>query len=341
MSESKRKSIYYSRENLTGLGESKVQVMEIANSGETSSININGKTIWFKPLSVVAPSGPVKSYLVIEKYGSIPLTTVDLVYGDIDMDALSSDDNLREEYFEKVLTRQNMELITRKYAGTLPMLVTDYYKNQTLTIPQDVAVAVAKAVYGEAHLEARTTVTKVNNDIFGKNKPIERGEPLLKSIFQAATGTPPTTAKKKTSFFDKLMGAYEEEEEREEPKSEITPYEPTTSYTSTQGVLFYRSGSVVLDDRICSKYNYCTKDAETGVKNEVDSFLITGVDENRLQVDADYRKKFVDQVLIPSRLKNARAIPMFPYIGGFTDDGKFENDVELTMAFRELTEGAR
>lgn len=339
MSESKRKSVYYTREDLTGLGESKVQIIEIAGFGSTSSININGKTIWFEPLVVEGATVPVKSYLVIEKFSSIPLTTVDLVYGNIDMDTLCDNEEAREEYFEKVLTRENMELITRKYAGTLPILSTDYFRNQKLTIPQDVAIAVAKAVYGGAHIETRSTTTKINNDMFGREKvEREKQEPLLKSVFKAATGVPPKSKKKK-SFFDKLFESYEDEPE--EQKEIVSYVEPTTSYTSTQGVLFYRSGSVILDDRICSKYNYCTKDAETGIKNEVDSFLITGVDENRMKIDEEYRRKFVEEVLRPSRLKNARNIQMFPYIGGFTDEGKFENDVELTMAFRELTQGAR
>lgn len=342
MSESKRKSVYYNRDDLTGLGESKVQIMEVESSGMTTSMNINGKTIWFEPLTVQSSSGPVKSYLVIEKFGSIPLTTIDLVYGDIDIDTLCDDENARTEYFEKVVTRENMELITRKYAGTLPVLVTDYFKNQKLTMPQDVAIAVAKAVYGSAHIEARKETVQINNDMFGRTRQTEKQEPILKSVFQAATGSPPPKqGKKKKSFFDKLFEAYEEEPE---VTSEITPYvekEEYSTYTSTQGVLFYRSGTVILDDRICSKYNYCTKDAETGIKNEFDSILITGVDENRLRMDTEYRRRFVEEVLRPSRLRNARNVPMFPYIGSFTDEGKFENDVELTMAFRELTQGAR
>lgn len=140
--------------------------------------------------------------------------------------------------------------------------------------------------------------------MFGRTSRTERQEPILKSVFQAATGSPPPKqGKKKKSFFDKLFEAYEEEPE---VTSEITPYvekEEYSTYTSTQGVLFYRSGTVILDDRICSKYNYCTKDAETGIKNEFDSILITGVDENRLRMDTEYRRKFVEEVLRPSRLK--------------------------------------
>lgn len=328
------------------MGESKVQIFEVESPGEVNTININGKNIKFKslPIQKSANSG-VKSYIVIEKYNNLDLTTIDIVYGVLDLELLKKDEKAREDFFEKILTRKNIELITRKYCGVLPILSRDGFGNESLIMDEKVVMAVARSVLDEAYLETRTSEVNINNNMFGNNRKKVTMDDIMGTSKHKAK-----KAEKSSGFFSRIFGKEQSDEEHKEENqttetNNISPYEEERrTYTENKGVLFYRSGVVILGKEKCLKFNYATKDyttknSKTNVeRTETNSFLISEFDEERLKYDDEYRKKFVSEILEPSRLNNARRVNSFPYIGKFVDSGKYESDVEIWAAFSKISE---
>lgn len=122
MSQKMKNSLYYSRDDLTGMGASKVQLSEVETPGETVTMNVDGKLIKLNTADVKEASF-VKPYIIIEKYKNMNLTTIDLLYGDIDIEALRKNENARSNLFEKFLTRENINGIARNYFGFMGVKV--------------------------------------------------------------------------------------------------------------------------------------------------------------------------------------------------------------------------
>ncbi len=317
MSGKKKDALYYSREDLTGMGPSQIQVFEVKNPGQTITLNMNGKLITLKSVNVQGTNYPIKPYVFIERYRNIDLTTVDIIYGNMDIPGLKKDERSRNKLFEEILTRENLELITRKYCGLIPNITTGLYGNSQLRYDQDSMKALAKAVFSSAYLENRQTSIKMNSN-GSKN-----------------------SRSKKRSFWDRIFGSPDGENKEQSSQTSVGDYQGRTTYTRNEGVLFYRTGVVIFNKATYLKFNYATKDNETGVQTEVNSFLISDFNEDRLRTDEKYRKTFVQDVLSPSRLKNARSVEMFPFIGEFTNSGQFQNNIEVWAAFDQLNKGYR
>lgn len=146
------------------------------------------------------------------------------------------------------------------------------------------------------------------------------------------------TSKKKPGFFETVFGKRTKTQEppKEPAQTGLSSYQNGTVYTKNEGVIFVRTGSVIFNNGLFLKFNYLTKDSETGERPKVSSFLMDEFDEKRLEIEDDYRRKFVDRVLVPSRLKNARNVPLFPYVGGFSEIGEFTFDAETWGEFNKI-----
>ena len=234
---------------------------------------------------------------------------------------IKKDSDLRKKLFETLLTRENLELITRKYCGLIPAsITTDPYGRAHYDYDRQSMMLLAKSVFSTAYLENRQTTIQMNNS--------ER------------SGFSKSSTKKGKGLFDRIFGT-SDKSKKDENQNQLGTYNNTTTYTKNEGVLFYRSGVVIFNKSKFLKFNYATKDTETGIQTEVNNFLISDFDEDRLRWDDEYRKNFVKEVLTPSRLKNNRGVPLFPFIGEFTDSGHFQNNIDVWVAFNEITEGYR
>lgn len=116
MSQKMKNSLHYSRDDLTGMGASSLQVSEVETPGETITMNVNGKLIKLNT-AVVREAPFIKPYVVIEKYKNMNLTTIDLLYGDIDIESLRKNEDARNNLFENFLTREKINEISRNYFG--------------------------------------------------------------------------------------------------------------------------------------------------------------------------------------------------------------------------------
>ena len=325
---SNRNSLYYSRESLTGLGTSRIELFEVEKPEQIQTFNIGRNTVRVKPVNVQDRSNLIKSYILIEKYDSLDLTTIDILYGNLDIPAIKKDSYLRKKLFETVLTRENLELITRKYCGLIPAsITTGSYGKTHFDYDKPTLVALVKSIMSSAYIENRQTSIKMNNSS-------KKG-----FSFSDIEGTSGKKGKKR-GLFDRIFGKPSKEDDTALGE-QVGSYQDTTTYTKNEGIIFYRSGVVILGKSQFLKFNYATKDSETGVQTELNSFLISEFDEDRLRWDDTYRKSFVKEVLIPSRLKNARRVSMFPFIGEFTDSGHFQNNIDAFVAFSEIVKGYR
>ena len=164
MSEKKKNALFYSREDLTGRGSSKIQLFELENPGEVNKINIDGKLVILNPVSVQETNRTVKPYVFIESYRNMDLTTVDVIYGNLNINELRKNEPLRKRLFDENLTRENLEIITRKYCGLIPYRVfNDPYGKKDFQMPKDKAPFLAKAIMGSAYVENRQTSINMNN----------------------------------------------------------------------------------------------------------------------------------------------------------------------------------
>ena len=321
MSNKKKNSLYYRRESLIGMGPSQIEVFEVETPGQNLTFNIGKNVVRIKTVNVEGMSNLIKPYIFIEKYESLDLTTIDILYGNLDISAIKKDSDLRKKLFETILTRENLELITRKYCGLIPAsITTDPYGRAHYDYDRQSMMLLAKSVFSTAYLENRQTTIQMNNS--------ER------------SGFSKSSTKKGKGLFDRIFGT-SDKSKKDENQNQLGTYNNMTTYTKNEGVLFYRSGVVIFNKSKFLKFNYATKDTETGIQTEVNNFLISDFDEDRLRWDDEYRKNFVKEVLTPSRLKNNRGVPLFPFIGEFTDSGHFQNNIDVWVAFNEITEGYR
>lgn len=327
MSNKKKNSLYHSRKALTGMGSSHIELFEVENPGQMQTFNVGKNTVRIKPFYVESMPN-LKPYVFIEKYDSLDLTTIDILYGKIDIQALKKDSDLRKRLFETMLTRENVETITRKYCGLIPQsLTTDPYGKIHFNYDKSTVIALARSMSKSAYVENRQTSIRMNNS-GGKGYS-----------FSDLEGAPKKQGKRK-GFFDRIFGGTGKGD-NSTSSSQLGRYQGTTTYTKNEGIIFYRSGVVILGDSQFLKYNYATKDSETGLQTELNSFLVGSLDEDRLRWDDTYRRNFVNEVLSPSRLKNARTVPMFPYIGEFTDSGHFQNNIDNFLEFNKIVEEYR
>lgn len=242
-------------------------------------------------------STPTKCYVVIEKLLDHKVALIDLIYGNIDLNTFERNPNIRNKILTK-LSRENIDGFTRHYMGGLS---------------EDVARQLASIVKKTAFGEMRTVTTEVNNMFSNKTS-------LFENFKKFATRNVKPRPSSETGV--DMNG----ENQSTSPK-----------FTTGEGILFYPSGAAIIEEKVCTKFTYCTKDIETKQFIKLDSFLVSGVDINRMEVDDLYRKRFVFQVCTPTRLKNTRG-KAFPYIGSFNRNMVFENDFDITCKVNELRE---
>lgn len=301
MSVKKRNTLYYSRDDLTGMGSSNVQLFKLEEPEQISTIIVDGKQVRVKGISL----RNLNPYILIEKYRNMNLTTVDVVYGNIDINTAKRNETEKEKLFDEILSRENVIAITRNSLGLMPKEIeTDPYGNRRLKFDLDEVKALTREIFNSAYLEDRETSVKMNSD-------------------------------RKGGFFARLFGFSPQE------TTELSGSQDRVNYSRVEKVCFFKSGSVIFNNALFFKYVYATQDRESGISPKVSDFLIGEFDEEKLAQNAEYRKKFVSQVLVPSKLRNARTVPIFPYIGEFTDSGEFRFNSQVWGQFDKInsTEG--
>lgn len=319
MAESKKNVLYYKREDLTGMGPSKIQVFELENPGSKTTINVNGKLIELETAKVIGSINPMNPYVFIERYENLDLTTIDILYGSLDINRLKKDENARKTLFEEILTRKNLEGLTRKYCGAIPIVSIGTNGRKVIRYDREDMKAFVNSILRNALVGNRRTSIKMNVN--------DRNRKVSFSDLEGSSG----------SFWDRFFGKKKESS----TKTELDSYLGTTTYTKNEGVICFKSGAVIFNKSLFSKLNYATKDEETGAKTQFDSILIGGLDFERMRTDQQYWQNFVDKFMSPSALKNARSAEMFPYIGNFTESGEIDFDPLIWDEFNKLSIGYR
>ncbi len=299
--------------------DSEIEVIEF--KGSNNFIKIDNQNISLDFLNISRDD--IKPYIVVERFTGKNIVMIDTVYGDIDIEKMNFDQELREITIDGLLSRKNLNQINERYFGALPIHIVNYNGIYQTENQQDVVKEVGTALRSQVSAIIRETVTKIN--------------PMFEN--SETTSTFQNSPTKKKGFFSQLFKKTIEEinnaNSNTKGKSEETQF-----YKSSSKVLFFKTGAVIIDGRVCSKYSYYTQDEQTGEKAVGGTFLATGIDDERLKTDECYRKKFVDNMCSPSRLKNARG-KEFPYIGGFNEKDEFETDIDLFTTIYNLRESGR
>ena len=252
MAESKKNVLYYKREDLTGMGPSKIQVFELENPGSKTTINVNGKLIELETAKVIGSINPMNPYVFIERYENLDLTTIDILYGSLDINRLKKDENARKTLFEEILTRKNLEGLTRKYCGAIPIVSIGTNGRKVIRYDREDMKAFVNSILRNALVGNRRTSIKMNVN--------DRNRKVSFSDLEGSSG----------SFWDRFFGKKKESS----TKTELDSYSGTTTYTKNEGVICFKSGAVIFNKSLFSKINYATKDEETGAKTQFDSILI-------------------------------------------------------------------
>ena len=281
-------------------GSSSVEIFEIEPYVTTQKIG--NQEIKLKPMNLSNIN--LKSYIVIEKYNNFDFSTIDIVYGNIKIDELKNNEERKKYFFEKVLSRENLIQITREKFGLLPDEVK-IDRNNKVNLINDVNIMrlLAKTIYENSYSGIRTQPLKT----------IHKGSINPESKFKIVN-----------PFLNK-------------PSIDEKMNESLNIENIPEEIIFYRSGAVIVNNKICLRINYVTRDNTTGNSTKIDSFLIDLANEKILS-DEENRKKFIEKVLEPSRLESARYIKGFPFIGSFTNDGNFRNNIEIALALSKINQ---
>lgn len=320
-----------------GLGNSKVRIYEIKNPGREDTVELPEHSVKFRTFEIDEPGITVKPYLFVEKYFDVDLITVDIIYGDLNMQELINNPQEAKRLMNNVLTRENIELFTRQWCGLLPERIeTDPYGKMIPLYNRTKVQALARKIWDSAFQVSRETAKTSSIKTSSKDKK--------KSIF---FGEPYSSTNKGNSIFDKIFGppkskTDQQTQSQSQTHTDVSGLVQGNNFSSTikEGVIFYRTGIVFLNDNKYLKFNYVTKDSLSDTRTKTNSFLISDFDEDKLRTDTRYRYEFVNEVLTPDRLESAREVDMFPYIGVFTPLG-FDNDIDSWSAFHDLAEMAK
>jgi hypothetical protein len=104
------------REKSDKYGRSMIKIEEIQMNGTDCFIRNKEKLLKLKPLIIDFPGASAKCYFVIEKYLDYNIINIDLLYGQINLEAMQRDSSYREKILS-FLTRANIESITRNRLG--------------------------------------------------------------------------------------------------------------------------------------------------------------------------------------------------------------------------------
>ena len=290
------------RSESSPIGKSLVEIKKVDTSKSSIVENVLGQRVELHPLPV---GNTVNCYMIIEKLIDQNIALIDLVYGDINLEGFEKNSTIRNRILRE-LSRANISHCTSHYMGGLN---------------KDTAVFLANIVKKVAYAEMRTVSVDIKDSFSSKS----RNGSIMENLFKFAT--------RKANSQEKRT------EVKNETEMELygTEHNETRRITTGEGILFYPSGIAIIGGNICTKFNYCTKDVETGNFAKLDSFLVSGVDLEKLEINELYRKRFVSQMCVPSRLRNLRG-KLYPYLGTFTSTMQFENDYDILDIITKLRE---
>lgn len=290
------------RSESSQVGKSLVQIKKVDTSKSPIIEDVLGQRVELHPLPV---GNATNCYMIIEKLIDQNIALIDFVYGDINLVEFEKNATIRNRILRE-LSRVSISDCTSHYMGGLN---------------RNVAVILANIVKRVAYAEMRTVSINMKDPFSSKNKSGSIRETLFKFATRKANRQEQPTEVKTENGIE-LYGADGNEARR---------------ITTGEGIIFYPSGAAIIGNNVCTKFNYCTKDVETGNVAKLDSFLVSGVNLSQLEINELYRKRFVSQMCVPSRLRNLRG-KLYPYLGTFTSTMQFENDYEILDIITKLRE---
>lgn len=291
------------------------------------------------------------------------ILSIDFAYGNIDFLKLKNDKDYRKRFFEYIVSRKGLDNIVKKICGALPIDVTipsdlndpknkDWDKNiNNYTCDLEKIKTIARCVIEKAHRVKRTV------------ESVEEPEPVqipkgFWNAFRTIEGSD-IPKKKKKSILQVLQEIDEEKanerKERQEKKERKRrqargeKVEDPIDYAEEIGlhkikeedamITFYKTGAVVIKKPVFDKKGEKTGDYKTSIVSryslgykeinkigiEIQTILISDVDEKKLSVKGEYREKFVSDICLPILQYAKYGLPVeitqtWPYIGAFSSD---------------------
>ncbi len=294
-----------------------------------------------------------------EKYKNYEIFSIDFAYGNIDFDRLNNNPEYRSRFLKYIVSRDGLDNIVKKTCGALPIDVLipkdqkeDWFKDlNNFRFDMTTITAVVEGVLESSHRK------KVKVDIKEEPKNVEMPQGILNTFTTIEGGNAPKKKKKSIwQVFDEVdqenaekRRKKEEKRDRERKRSrgervlEHPDYDEEIKFKDVKLedalVAFYKTGGVVIQKPIFDKktglrtgdyesvtvvtrYTLCFKGVGVDKPTEIQTILMSDVDEEKLALNGEYRDKFISDICLPILKYAKQGLPVeigkkWPYIGGF------------------------
>ena len=306
----------------------------------------------------------IKTYMVSKNIeavnGKDEIISVDFVYGKMDLDRLSSDSAYREMFLKYILSREVLDNIVKNFCGALPeefvMPINpekEWFKNKSyFKFDSRTVMAVAEGVLRGSYRK-KTKVESVEDP-----EPFQMPKGFW-NAFHTIEGSDVPKKKKKSilQVFQEIdeknakeIKEREEKQDRERRRARGEVVEEPLDYAEEADwdkikaddsiVVFYKTGLVIIQKpmynpdgtrtgtfktNIVSRYSLGYKDMSNTRPAEIQTILISDVDEEKLGLKGEYREKFISDICLPILQYAKYGLPVeitqkWPYVGSFSAD---------------------
>lgn len=293
-----------------------------------------------------------------EKYRNYEIYSIDFVYGNIDFERLNNNPEYKSRFLKYIVSRDGLDNIVKKTCGALPIDVSipqkqegDWFKDlSNFRFDMETVKAVVEGVLKSSHrkkvklekeeepenVQTPKGVWNTLNAIEGGNAPKKK----KKSVWQVFAEVDNENAEKRRKK--------EEKKDRDRRRSmgekviEPLDYAEETDFNDVKLedalVAFYKTGGVIIQKPIyditgirtgdyesitvVTRYNLCYKDVGDNRPTEIQTILMSDVDEEKLGLNGEYRDKFISDICLPILKYSKYGLPLeinqkWPYLGGF------------------------
>lgn len=310
-------------------GESSIRIEQIPTNEGKVNIDVDGKDVCLFPAPIHKFASGIHCYALVEKIKNFPVTMIDIVYGNIDVDRMDSDSDYRKKVLE-MLSRENIERITRDRLGVLfpvenfgtnDYIITDLVK-ALLTVKEKLFISTCE------------DLIKIKRSMFDDNKPKKTKEP-----------------KKAPSYWELLKqyfknGRIDDGDIQIDENQQNQP-EEYDNVTRFKRLLFFPTGATIVNGDICSKFTFLLErtkiNSQSSKKDGTmlgDTFLASNINLSDLY-NSDYKRAQFAKLVVESQMLEALKLlrtnrgAYFTYAGDFAEDRFVVNPV-ISKILNEL-----
>ena len=306
--------------------------------------------------------GKAKTYIISKQVESVnkkdKIISVDFVYGNIDFVRLTNDVKYKERFFKYIVSREGLDNIVKKACGALPKDVrvpdspenSEWFKDlKYYEFDAEITQAVIGGVLRKSYREKQ----KVEPVSESRPSQIPKG---FWNAFEAIEGRR-TPKKKKKSILEicqeidaknaEINRKRKEERDRRIRRARGEVVEESINYAKEIDwnevkpedslVIFFKTGAVVIqrpkynedgtrdgtyETVVVSRYSLGYKEIGSETPVEIQTILMSDIDDEKLALEGEYRDKFISDICLPilQYAKYGRPEEIrntWPYIGAF------------------------